>query len=301
MTSIHSRDDLTGIQTLYVRTGTNAFVLALLFMPLSPPVSKGAVLEPATVDAWEQYIDAAKKGMQDRLGPGETFLWVDEEPDRLSKVRSGQIIVSPVGRQTPKRVPEGLIHDWVGAVFIPDVTLQDVLRVVRDYPRYKELYQPTVADSKILPSDQSKDCFSMLLVDRSLVGKTALDTEYEVRYKQVDSRRGYSFSRATRILEVEGYGGDAQHVLPEGEGTGLIWRLFSITRYAERDGGVYVEFEAIGLSRDIPVSLRWLVEPMVRRVSRGSLSTSLKQTAQAVHSHTEVPSSKGGADSPNLH
>jgi hypothetical protein len=30
--------------------------------------------------------------------------------------------------------------------------------------------------------------------------------------------------------------------------------------------------DAIGLSRDIPASLRWLVEPIVRRVSRGSLS-----------------------------
>jgi hypothetical protein len=70
-----------------------------------------------------------------------------------------------------------------------------------------------------------------------------------------------------------------------GEGRGIIWRLFSVTRYAERDGGVYVEFEAIGLSRDIPASLRWIVEPIVRRTSRASLSTSLRQTETAVRSH----------------
>jgi len=48
----------------------------------------------------------------------------------------------------------------------------------------------------------------------------------------------------------------ARQLGPEGEGTGLIWR-----RFEERDGGVYVEVEAIALSRDVPASLRWLVEP----------------------------------------
>ena len=60
----------------------------------------------------------------------------------------------------------------------------------------------------------------------------------------------------------------------EGHGTGIIWRLYSITRYQERDGGVYVELEAIALSRDIPGGLRWIVEPIVRRVSRSSLVAS---------------------------
>ena len=47
---------------------------------------------------------------------------------------------------------------------------------------------------------------------------------------------------------------------------------------------MYVEVEAIALSRDIPVSLRWLVDPIVRRISRSSLVTSLQQTGDAVRS-----------------
>ena len=70
--------------------------------------------------------------------------------------------------------------------------------------------------------------------------------------------------------------------MPENEGSGLIWRLFGITRFEERDGGVYVELEAIVLSRDIPASLRWLIEPIVRRVAKGSLAISLQQTRDAV-------------------
>jgi len=51
----------------------------------------------------------------------------------------------------------------------------------------------------------------------------------------------------------------------------MPWRLVTIARYMERDGGVYLEIEAIGLSRDIPGSVRWFVEPIVRNVSRQSL------------------------------
>jgi len=57
---------------------------------------------------------------------------VDEEPERLARVRAGEIVVSPMGPQNPKKVPSGLIHDWVGAVFIAHVKLQDVVRVLRD-------------------------------------------------------------------------------------------------------------------------------------------------------------------------
>jgi hypothetical protein len=77
-----------------------------------------------------------------------------------------------------------------------------------------------------------------------------------------------------------------------GEGSGVIWRLFSIARYQERDGGVYIELEAIALSRDIPASLRWLAGPIVRRVSRSSLSISLRQTENAVLLHVELTKSK---------
>ena len=76
--------------------------------------------------------------------------------------------------------------------------------------------------------------------------------------------------------------------LPQDHGTGIIWRLNSIARYQERDGGVYVELEAIALSRDIPGGLRWLVEPIVRRVSRSSLVVSLQETADAVRSSTNI-------------
>ena len=226
--------------------------------------------------------------MQERLSPDHSFLLSDEDPGRAAKLRSGEILVSPAGPNIPKRVPSGLIHDWNGEAFIPNATLQDVLRVLRDYDCYKEFYHPTVVDSRALVTGESEDQFSMLLVNESLVSKTALDGDFRSSYFRVNDQHWYSVSESMRIQEVAGYGTGGQQMLPEDEGTGLIWRVYGITRFEERDGGVYIELETIVLSRDIPILLRWIVDPIVRRVSRESLMTSFRQTKDAVRSAAKL-------------
>src|ERR1700704_4719485 len=89
-----------------------------LVLLLSPSTITAASLDPITSKAWEEYLHSATQRMEQRLGAGKTFLWVDEVPDRLAKVRAGEIVVSEVGPQNPKRVASGMIHDWIGAVFI---------------------------------------------------------------------------------------------------------------------------------------------------------------------------------------
>jgi len=262
-----------------------------------PGLASAASLEPATLRAWEEYIEATNVRMEQRLLPDKSFLWLDEAPDRLARVQKGDLIVSPIGPQNPRRVPSGLIHDWVGAVFIPNVSLKQTLAVLGDYARYKEIFQPTVILSKVIATSDAKDRFSLVLTNTSSFLKTVLDTDYESCYVRVDDRRGYTVSRTTRIQEIEDAGTPAERRLPEGEGHGLIWQLFGITRYVERDGGVYVELEAIGLSRDIPRSLRWLIEPIVRRVSQASLSATLRQTEKAVRRSTELTNGKTGSGS----
>lgn len=292
LSSILSRPQISVIKGMKcnARDWFRSFALPLLplITLLSPATVNAANLEPATSKAWEEYVHLSALRMEQRLSPGKTFLWVDEVPERLARIRAGEIVVSQVGPQSPRRVPSGMIHDWVGAVFIAHASLKDVLQVVGDYARYKDFYPPTVIDSKVIATGEAKDRFSMVLLNKALFLRTALDTDYESCYVHIDDRRGYSVSQTTRLQEIEEYGAVSQRVLREGEGNGIVWRLFSIARYVERDGGVYLELEAMGLSRDIPASLRWLAEPIVRRVSRGSLSTSLRQTEQAVRSHVEL-------------
>jgi hypothetical protein len=140
-----------------------------------------------------------------------------------------------------------------------------------------------------------KDFFSMRLVNKLVVAKTALDTECEASYVRVDDRRWYGISNTIHIQEVDKFGTPEQHILPEDQGTGLIWRLSSFTRLEERDGGVYTELEAIALSRDIPAAFRVFVTPIVRRVSRDSLATSLHQTKVAIDASTARRTQKAPA------
>jgi hypothetical protein len=269
-------------------------VLGLMLPLLSSASSFAAHLTPATSQAWDEYVESANARMAQRLSAGTPFLWIDEEPDRLARVRAGELVVSPIGPQTPKKVPSGLIHDWIGAVFVPNTSLNDVLQVVRDYARYKDLYQPGVIDCKVIATGEDKDRFSMLLMNKALLLKTAFDADYESRYVQVDEHRAYSISRTTRVQEIADYGSSEQHALNAGEGNGIIWHLMGITRFLQRDGGVYIELEALGLSRDIPAAIRWFVEPTVRRVSRDALSTSLEQTEKAVRIHSELANRDAG-------
>ena len=39
-----------------------------------------------------------------------------------------------------------------------------------------------------------------------------------------------------------------------------------------------MELEVIGLTRDIPASVRWMASSLIARLSRGTLATSLRQT-----------------------
>jgi hypothetical protein len=266
-------------------TNTIRLVAVLILLRVPPPIL-AANLKPETKAAWDEYIQAANAAMQARLKPDAHFLWLDDEPGRAEEIRTKGRYIAPVGPHIPKKVPSGLIHHWMGVGFIPNVKTDDILQVVRDYDHYKEIYKPGVLDSSVRSTDGTKDLFTMRLANRSVVSKTALDTECEVSYFRVDEKRWYSVSNTIHIQELDKFGTPEQKTLPEDEGTGLIWRLSSITRLEERDGGVYAELEAIALSRDIPAAFRLFVTPIVRRVSRDSLATSLPQTRVAVDDKT---------------
>jgi len=249
---------------------------------VAPAVSHGAELKEETLKTWDAYIQTVDSQMHGRLHG--SFLWVDENPDRLHRVRAGEIVVSSVGQKNPKPVPSGLIHDWIGAAFIPDARLGDVLSAVRDYAHYKEFYKPTVVEAKPLGTEGGCDKYSMRVVNKETVAETALDSEYQACYLQLDELRWYSTANATRVQEIRHYGRPDEQELPPNQGSGYVWRLYSLARFEERDGGVYIELEAIALSRDIPVGLRWMVDPIVRRVSRNTLLISLQQMEEAVRS-----------------
>ena len=280
----------TGKRTNRLGWRTQSLVAIAVFAAFSPAQAFSADLRPEAIQAWQEYITAAETRNQTHLAPGGSFLSIDAIPGETANLRRGDITVSPAAPDVPLKVPTGLIHDWTGAIFIPNTSLSDVIRVVRDYDQYGTVYHPAVVSSKSLDRSEWEDQFSMVVMNKSFFARRAFDSDYRSTFTRLDDKRWYSTSESTRVQEISDYGSPFQCTLPEGHGTGFIWRLYSAARYEERDGGVYIELEAIALSRDIPGALRWLVDPIVRRVSRSSIVTSLQQTAEAIRSGTNTAS-----------
>jgi hypothetical protein len=236
------------------------------------------------LNAWSDYLRTTNLRMQRNLNLGAPFLVIDEDPGQRERVRQGEILISPALKAGPQRVQDGLIHDWIGTIFIPRVGIDRVFEIIHDYNRYKDFYKPTVIDSKLLGRTGEEYEFSMLGLRRVLFEEIAIKGQFESHCFQVDGKRRYCIAFSTRLQEIKDFGERNEHKLPVDEGHGYIWRLYSLTKFEERDDGVYIELEAIALSRDISASVRWLTKPVFERISRNSMSTILERTREAVRS-----------------
>jgi len=186
-----------------------------------------------------------------------------------------------VGKGT-ENVLHGLVHDWIGTIFIPGATISDLWAVVHDYENYRRTYRPVVLSARTLACTDASQEFQMVWQRKVLFVSAAIEGRYQAHDFMLDAHRGYSIAESVEIREIEGYGHPVEHLLPAGTGSGFIWRIRSVARYEERDGGVYLELEAAALTRDIPASLAWMVKPVVNHLSVNSLTTTLRQTRDAV-------------------
>ena len=179
-------------------------------------------------------------------------------------------------------VPNGLTHDWISAVFAPNTTIEDLLSVVHDYGRYKDIDKPVVTDSWSLDSGTGAQEFFMVWHRHVLIVNVAMRGRYRAHDVMINSHRGYSIVEVITLQQIEDDGRPGEQLLPPDTGGGFMRRIYSISQHEERDGGVYLEIEAIVLSRGIPSSVRWLVNLGVNHLSVASMSTTLRQTSEAV-------------------
>jgi len=177
--------------------------IALLFILLSPAMLKAAELKPESVKAWDAYLRAAKMRIEERARGQRPFLWVDENPDRVRRVREGEVLVEPVGGFSPHDVPHGLIHDWVGAVFVPSAKLNGVMGLLDDYDRYKDFYRPMVVKARLLKlthdGDDEHEKISLLMTQKAYSVVAAVETENEVEITSLGAGRAYSLSTSIRV------------------------------------------------------------------------------------------------------
>jgi hypothetical protein len=252
----------------------------LALLPGPQPAAHAAELKPRTVEAFDAYMRTAEQRLQKQIKDGP-FLWMDGAPARVQQVRQGQTVVGPWTSKGEIEITGGLIHDWVGAAFIPGATLDGVLALVQNYDNDKNIFKPEVVDSKLL-SRNGDDFTIYLRLLKKKVLTVVLNTRHDVHYIRLDRNHCYSRSYSARIAEVENPGEPGERELAPGKDQGFLWRLNSFWRFEERDGGVYLECEAISLTRDVPTGLGWLIDPIIRALPKDSLTNTLNATSRAV-------------------
>ena len=162
-----------------------------------------AELTAATIAAWQQY----ERQVDERYGrptPADAFFVLDAfklAPGWRQRVLAGQIPMVRVDSSAPgaakPSVPDGRIHHWTGAVFIPNVTLDHVLRYLLNRAGRESDSFDDVLSSKLIARDGDRVRIYMKLRRESIITVT-YNTEHDVEYRRLTETRGSSRSVATK-------------------------------------------------------------------------------------------------------
>ena len=250
--------------------------VALLF---APRPSSAAELEARTAMEYERLLAAVAQGFEKHI-VGEAFL-DNRTPDDLAKMRRGEILLIPGTGDGITDVPKGLFHHWRAATFIPNITLERLLSVVQDYAAYADMYRWLTA-SELVAKDGERFRTYFRVRQTAGVVTGVVDVWMVTNYRRINSDRAIATARSECVRQVTHAGEPGETRLKPGTGSGYIWRADAFSKYLERDGGVYIELDTIGLSRGYPPLLGWIIEPVARRLGRDSASGSLNQLRAAV-------------------
>lgn len=273
-----------GVSKIRVRGVIATIAVVAAFISCAQAVQ----LKSAAIEAFDQYVQATEARMNREIQSGP-FLWIDGLPEKqrqeaYDELKHGQIVTSHLEtKQNGKLItaPGALIHHWIGTEFIPGVTLEQTVALLHDFNQHSRYFQPEVVQSKLL--QRSGDDFKIFYrLRKKKIVTVVLDTTYDSQYYPLDPQRAYSKSHSTRIAEVENPDTPNEHEKPVGDDSGYMWRLNSYWRYWQRDGGVYVQLDAISLTRDIPQGIGWLIRPFIESVPRESLMFTLSRTREAL-------------------
>jgi hypothetical protein len=241
----------------------------VLLVALSSMLLAGE-LQDRTGKAYDAYYDAARRTFVARALANH-----DTPP------RPGVVTASPGGKDGIVEVPGGLVHHWAGATFMPGATLQQALTVSHGFDAYPKVYK-TVLAARLESRDGETYHVWMRLKAGGGGVSAVLDVRSTIAYVRPTPSSTYAVSNLDDIREVKNAGARDESLLPPGRDSGYLWRGNSFTFFSERDGGLYVEAETIGLSRRFPPVLGWFIEPIARRIGRQSVETSLQEFAAAI-------------------
>lgn len=254
----------------------------------SATVSHAAELKKKTEERFDRYVQLTEQRFDKETDPS-SFIAIEKLPEEQRKsieqrLRNGEVVIERMQtKENGKEIeaPDGMIHHWRAVVFVPGATLAKTIALVQDYDNHSKIYTPDVQRSKLMKR-QGNDFHIFYRLRRKKVITVVMDTEYDVHYEPMGPTRMVSKSISSRIQEIENPGQENEKAKPVGNDNGFMWRLNSYWHMEEKNGGVYIQCEAVSLSRDIPTGLGWMVKPFVESVPKESLMFTLGRTREAL-------------------
>ena len=263
-----------------------------VFLLVSPGLgtpTTGTEVPAAALAAYEKYVQLADAKFLSEVGDRELFLDIrnlsgKQRAEAFAIVRRGSTYVRKIqlrdadGQQI--HPDHALIHHWIGTAFIPGATLEQILALAKSYDTYSTVFAPDVTASRLLSHTTPDDMKVFLRLRKKKIRTFVYDTEHSVHYVRLDADRAYSTAYATLVREVEHPGTARERRKDDGEG--FLWRIRTYWRYAQVDGGLYLENESLMLTRRVPFLARLIVGPIIRAGTRDGVETALSAVRRAL-------------------
>jgi hypothetical protein len=266
-----------------------ARTLALALSPLICVATYAADLTPGTAAAFGRYVRLTEQRIDREVAQPGAFLWIDtlgqsRRTEIAKGLQQGGVIIErlrTLDGSTEIEAPDGLIHHWVGTVFVPRVSVKDAVTLMQDYDHHSKYFAPAIARSKLLERNGNKFRVALRFHVKKVITVT-MDTENEAEFFNPAGDRAHSRIRSTRTTEITGAGTPQEAAKRPGEENGFMWNLNTYWRFVERDGGTYIQCESLTLTRDVPFALAWIIRPIVTQMPKESLTFTLEKARQSL-------------------
>ncbi|HKY19778.1 MAG TPA: hypothetical protein VJM31_01050 [Vicinamibacterales bacterium] len=248
-----------------------------------------ASLEADTAAAFQRYVRLTEQRINSEATKSESFLWIDTLPanrrGELQKgLQQGGVVIERLEtREDSKKIeaPDGLIHHWIGVVFVPKVSVKQAVALMQDYNHHSKYFAPAIAASKMLEHDGNRFKVALRFHVKKIITVT-MDTDNDVEFFHPSPDRAHSRIRSSRVTEIADAGTPQERAKPAGQEHGFMWNLNTYWRFLERDGGTYIQCESLTLSRDVPFALAWIIRPIVTQMPKESLTFTMGKAREAL-------------------
>lgn len=253
-------------------------------------VATSATVTSQTLLTWQEHVDNARAELAKGLSRPDRFIRLEQDAGKRESVRSGDILAAHAPEGGLTAVPSGLVHHWIGAVFIGEVRASDVIAVLQNYDGYAGIYSPAVVESSLSSRAGDEFKYRLKFQNKGFGVKAKLLGDFRSEYFKLDAATGYSVTVATDLTELANAETSEERPLTTAQARVYVERIFTIVRYRECESGVLVEVETLTLSRDIPGSVRWLASPLIQRFSRNVMISTLDRLRNKVEATRGVES-----------